>query len=73
MQFLSGLGDTFSQVKSHILLIKPLTDVKVVFSIVSYEESHKKKVLLHNLPQGLTILLLLVNLMTIKRSSLMVF
>ena len=40
MQFLSGLDDTYSQVKSHILLIDPLPTVKTAFSIVSREESH---------------------------------
>ena len=39
MQFLSGLDDSYSQVKSHILLMDPLPNVKTAFSIVSREES----------------------------------
>ncbi|XP_052626943.1 uncharacterized protein LOC128133515 [Lactuca sativa] len=42
MQFLSGLDDSFNQVKSHILLMDPLPNVKTTFSIVSREESHHK-------------------------------
>lgn len=42
MQFLSDLDDSFSQDKSHILLLKPLANVKIAFSIVSREESNKK-------------------------------
>lgn len=42
MQFLSGFDDTFSHVKSHILLMEPLPTVKIVFTIVSREESHQK-------------------------------
>lgn len=42
MQFLSGLDDTFSQVKSHIFLIEPLPSVKIACSIVSPEESRQK-------------------------------
>nr|KAJ0213000.1 hypothetical protein LSAT_V11C400157850 [Lactuca sativa] len=39
MQFLSGLDDSYSQVKSHILLMEPLPSVKTAFSILSREES----------------------------------
>ncbi|XP_052627603.1 uncharacterized protein LOC128134170 [Lactuca sativa] len=39
MQFLSGHDDSYSQVKSHILLMDPLPNVKTAFSIVSREES----------------------------------
>ena len=39
MQFLSGLDDSYSQVKSYILLMDPLPNVKTAFSIVSREES----------------------------------
>lgn len=42
MKFLSGLDDTFSQVKSQILLMKPLPNIKSTLSIVSREESHQK-------------------------------
>lgn len=42
MQFLSGLDDSFNQVKSHILLMDHLPNVKVAFSIVSREDSHQK-------------------------------
>ena len=35
MQFLSGLDDTYNKVKSHILLLDPLPNVKVSFSIIS--------------------------------------
>lgn len=41
MQFLSGLDDSFSQVKRHILLVDPLLNVKTDFSIVSREESNQ--------------------------------
>nr|KAJ0189315.1 hypothetical protein LSAT_V11C800419360 [Lactuca sativa] len=39
MQFLSGLDDSYSQFKSHILLMEPLPNVKTTFSILSREES----------------------------------
>ncbi|XP_023756901.1 uncharacterized protein LOC111905437 [Lactuca sativa] len=39
MQFLFGLDDSYSQVKSQILLMDPLPTVKTTFSIVSREES----------------------------------
>ncbi|KAI3781841.1 hypothetical protein L2E82_11867 [Cichorium intybus] len=42
MQFLNGLDDTFNQVKSHILLMKPLPNVRTAFSIISREESFQK-------------------------------
>lgn len=42
MQFLSELDDSFSQFKSHILIMEPLSDVKTTFSIVSREESNQK-------------------------------
>ena len=38
MQFLSGLDDSYNQVKSHILLMDPLPSVKTAFSLVSCEE-----------------------------------
>ena len=41
MQFLSGLDESYNQVKSHILLMDPLPSVKNVFSLVSHEESNK--------------------------------
>ena len=31
MQFLSGLDESYSQVKSHILLMEPLPNLKIVF------------------------------------------
>lgn len=40
MQFLSGLDSSFNQVKSHLLLMEPLPNVRTAFSIVSREESH---------------------------------
>lgn len=43
MQFLSGLDESYNKVKSHILLMDPLPNVKVAFSIVSREESHQKQ------------------------------
>lgn len=42
MQLLSGLDDTFSQVKSHLLLMEPLLIVKTAFPVVSREESRQK-------------------------------
>ena len=39
MQFLSGLDESYNQVKSHILLMDHLPGVKIVFSIISHEES----------------------------------
>lgn len=42
MQFLSGLDSSYNQVKSHILLMDPLPNVRTAFSIVSREESHQK-------------------------------
>lgn len=63
MQFLSGLDDTFSQVKSHILLMEPLPNLEVAFSVVSYEESYKRVVRLFILPQSPKLLDFLVDLM----------
>lgn len=42
MQFLSGLDDSYNQVKSHILIMEPLPDVRTAFSIISREESNQK-------------------------------
>ncbi|KAI3499188.1 hypothetical protein L1887_34981 [Cichorium endivia] len=42
MQFLNGLDDSFNQVKSHILLMDPLPNVRSAFSIISREESRQK-------------------------------
>ncbi|XP_023771360.1 uncharacterized protein LOC111920014 [Lactuca sativa] len=42
MQFLSGLADVYNQVKSHILLMEPLPNVKSAFFILSREESLQK-------------------------------
>lgn len=42
MSFLSGFDDTYNQVKSHILLMSPLPNVKSSFSILSREESLQK-------------------------------
>ncbi|KAL7606770.1 hypothetical protein Lser_V15G19081 [Lactuca serriola] len=39
MQFLSGLVDSYNQVKNHILLMEPLPNVKTTFSMLSKEES----------------------------------
>lgn len=41
MQFLMGLDDSFSQIRSHILLQDPLPSVKVAFATISREESHR--------------------------------
>ncbi|KAL4591437.1 hypothetical protein LXL04_004402 [Taraxacum kok-saghyz] len=41
MQFLMGLDDSYSAIKSNILMQDPLPSVRVAFSIVSREESHK--------------------------------
>lgn len=68
MQFLSCLGESFNQVKSHILIMEPLPKVKIAFSIVSREESNKKnKVLFLLFLIRVSLLLLLENLMIIKR------
>ena len=42
MQFLSGLDHVYNQVKSHILLMEPLANVKYALSILSREESLQK-------------------------------
>lgn len=42
MQFLNGLEGSFNQVKSHILLMEPLPNVRTAFSIISREESFQK-------------------------------
>ncbi|XP_023772322.1 uncharacterized protein LOC111920980 [Lactuca sativa] len=42
MQFLSGLDDVYNQVKSQILLMEPLPNVKSAFSILFREESLQK-------------------------------
>lgn len=42
MQFLNGLDESFNQVKSHILLIEPLPNVRTAFSIISREESRQR-------------------------------
>lgn len=42
MQFLNGLDDSFNQVKSHVLLMDPLPNVRSAFSIISREESRQK-------------------------------
>ena len=41
-KFVSGLDDSSNQVKSNILIMEPLPDVKIAFSIVSREESNQK-------------------------------
>ncbi|XP_071715209.1 uncharacterized protein [Rutidosis leptorrhynchoides] len=41
MQFLMGLDESYSSVRSNILLIDPLPSVKTAFAIVSREESHR--------------------------------
>lgn len=50
MQFLNGLEDSFNQVKSHILLMEPLPNVRTAFSIISREESFQKNGLLSRNP-----------------------
>ncbi|XP_052622644.1 uncharacterized protein LOC111911314 [Lactuca sativa] len=50
--FLNGLDDSFNQVKSHILLLDPLPNVKTAFSIVSREESHQKNEALTSISNG---------------------
>ena len=41
MQFLMGLDDTFSSIRSNILMHEPLPSVKTAFAIRSREESYK--------------------------------
>ncbi|XP_071728916.1 uncharacterized protein [Rutidosis leptorrhynchoides] len=41
MQFLIGLDESYSSVRSNILLIDPLPSVKTAFAIVTREESHR--------------------------------
>lgn len=48
MQFLSGLDESYNQVKSHILLMDHLPGVKIVFSIISHEESLQRNGLFSN-------------------------
>ena len=41
MQFLMGLSEKYSAVRSNILMTTPLPSVMVAFNLVSQEESHK--------------------------------
>lgn len=41
MQFLMGLDDVYFQIRSNILTTDPLPTVKIAFSLVSREESHR--------------------------------
>ncbi|XP_071687077.1 uncharacterized protein [Rutidosis leptorrhynchoides] len=41
MQFLMGLDDDYMAIRSNLLMRDPLPDVKVAYSVVSREESHK--------------------------------
>ncbi|XP_071741034.1 uncharacterized protein [Rutidosis leptorrhynchoides] len=41
MQFLMGLDESYSSMRSNILLIDPLPSVKTAFAIVSRDESHR--------------------------------
>ncbi|GJT45356.1 putative transcription factor interactor and regulator CCHC(Zn) family protein [Tanacetum coccineum] len=41
MQFLMGLDDVFNSVRSIILTIKPILDVKYAFATLSRDESHR--------------------------------
>ena len=42
MQYLNGLDDVYNQVNIHILLMKPLPNVKTAFYIIYREESRQK-------------------------------
>ncbi|KAI3508512.1 hypothetical protein L1887_23520 [Cichorium endivia] len=48
MQFLNGSDDCYNQVKSHVLLMEPLPNVRTAFSIISREESFQKNGSLSN-------------------------
>lgn len=41
-QFLLGLDDTFSTVRSSILQIDPLPSIKRAYAMITTEEQHKK-------------------------------
>ncbi|XP_075499923.1 uncharacterized protein LOC142538494 [Primulina tabacum] len=41
LQFLMGLNDSFVHIRSHILMMNPLTTVSSAFAIISQEESHR--------------------------------
>ncbi|KAJ0683143.1 hypothetical protein HanPI659440_Chr16g0655141 [Helianthus annuus] len=41
MQFLMGLDDVYQPVRTNLLTREPLPSVKVAFSVVSREESHR--------------------------------
>lgn len=40
-QFLMGLNESFSHVRSHVLMMNPLPTVNHAFAIISQEESHR--------------------------------
>lgn len=52
MQFLMGLTDSYSQIRSNILMQEPLPSVKVAFSVISSEESHKGNNQLNNVSKS---------------------
>ncbi|GKF22939.1 hypothetical protein Tco_0075261 [Tanacetum coccineum] len=41
MQFLMGLDDIYLPIRSSLLTREPLPDVKIAFSLISTEESHR--------------------------------
>lgn len=41
MQFLMGLNEKYSAVRSNILMTSPLPSIMIAFNLVSQEESHK--------------------------------
>lgn len=41
LQFLMGLNESYAQIRSQILMMRPLPSVSQAFSIISQEESHR--------------------------------
>lgn len=46
MQFLIGLNDTFSIVRTPVLLMDPLPSINHIYSFVTQDESHHKTIAL---------------------------
>lgn len=41
LQFLMGLNDSYSQIRSQILIMNPLPSIGQAFAMISQEESHR--------------------------------
>ncbi|XP_071705240.1 uncharacterized protein [Rutidosis leptorrhynchoides] len=54
MQFLMGLDEVYTPIRSHILTSDPVPTVKTAFSIISRDESHRLHSSHGNIPKGQT-------------------